>query len=154
VAITVVHKTNKQRMCYYSTSLELLNFPYFSSHPLKLALFDVDDCKLQLKVGAMLAVAYLLVDLFLYQVKLKNKTLCIPDKTDKPPSATKLRKTDAIPSRKCTYSQVSRDGQRNGCFSNIIVMCMPIARQRLGKRIPAKRTHATEGRPLLGTEKI
>jgi hypothetical protein len=32
----------------------------------------------------------------------------------------------------------------------IIVTCIPIARQRLGKHIPAKRTHATEGRPLLG----
>jgi hypothetical protein len=29
-------------------------------------------------------------------------------------------------------------------------MCIPIARQRLGKHIPAKRTHATGGRPLLG----
>jgi hypothetical protein len=29
------------------------------------------------------------------------------------------------------------------------VACIPIARQRLGKHIPAKRTRAT-GRPLLG----
>jgi hypothetical protein len=33
---------------------------------------------------------------------------------------------------------------------NIIVTCIPIARQRNGKHIPAKRMHATEGRPLLG----
>jgi hypothetical protein len=32
----------------------------------------------------------------------------------------------------------------------IIVTCIPIARQRLSKHIPAKRTHVTEGRPLLG----
>jgi hypothetical protein len=35
-----------------------------------------------------------------------------------------------------------------GC--HYILMCIPIARQRLGKNIPVKRTHATEGRPLLG----
>jgi hypothetical protein len=31
-----------------------------------------------------------------------------------------------------------------------VVTCIPIAMQRLGKHIPAKRTHATEGRPWLG----
>jgi hypothetical protein len=30
------------------------------------------------------------------------------------------------------------------------VTCIPIARQRPGKHSPAKRTRATEGRPLLG----
>jgi hypothetical protein len=29
-------------------------------------------------------------------------------------------------------------------------MCIPIAKQRLDKYISAKRTRATEGRPLLG----
>jgi hypothetical protein len=32
----------------------------------------------------------------------------------------------------------------------VLVTCIPIARQRLGKHIPAKHTRATEGRPLLG----
>jgi hypothetical protein len=35
-----------------------------------------------------------------------------------------------------------------------IVTCIPIARRRLGKYIPAKRTRATEGRPLLGNEQV
>jgi hypothetical protein len=30
-----------------------------------------------------------------------------------------------------------------------IMVCIPIARQQLGKHIPAKRMHATEGHPLL-----
>jgi hypothetical protein len=30
-----------------------------------------------------------------------------------------------------------------------IVICIPITRQRLGKHIPAKRTHATIGRQLI-----
>jgi hypothetical protein len=34
------------------------------------------------------------------------------------------------------------------------VMCIPIARQRLGKHIHAKRTPATEGRPLLGNVQV
>jgi hypothetical protein len=86
-----------------------------------------------------------LVDLFFYQVKLKKKAVCIPDNPDKPHSENKLLKTDAIPSRKFAYSQVSKYGKPNSCFGSIIiVMCIPIARQRLGKNIPAKCTHATE----------
>jgi hypothetical protein len=34
------------------------------------------------------------------------------------------------------------------------LMCISIARQRLGEHIPAKRKHAKEGRPLLGTGPI
>jgi hypothetical protein len=34
------------------------------------------------------------------------------------------------------------------------VTCIPIAKQRLGKHIPAKRTHATEGHPLLGNRPV
>jgi hypothetical protein len=34
------------------------------------------------------------------------------------------------------------------------VTCTPIARQRLGKHIPAKRKSATEGRPLLGNRPL
>jgi hypothetical protein len=39
-----------------------------------------------------------------------------------------------------------------GC--HYIVTCIPTARQRLGKHIAAKRTHATEGRPMLGNEPV
>jgi hypothetical protein len=35
-----------------------------------------------------------------------------------------------------------------------VVTCTPIARQRLGKHIPAKRTRSTEGRPLLGNGEV
>jgi hypothetical protein len=35
-----------------------------------------------------------------------------------------------------------------------IVTCIPIARQRLGKHIPSKRTCATEGRPFLGNGQV
>jgi hypothetical protein len=33
-------------------------------------------------------------------------------------------------------------------------MCIPVARQRLGKRIPAKHMHATIGSPLLGNDPV
>jgi hypothetical protein len=35
-----------------------------------------------------------------------------------------------------------------------IVMCIPIARQRLGKHISVKCMRATEGRPLFGNRPI
>jgi hypothetical protein len=35
-----------------------------------------------------------------------------------------------------------------------IVTYIPIARQRLSKHIAVKRTHATEGRPLLGNGSV
>jgi hypothetical protein len=42
------------------------------------------------------------------------------------------------------------------CFSKLkyTVTCIPIARQRLGKHIPAKHTGATEGGPLIGNEPV
>jgi hypothetical protein len=37
------------------------------------------------------------------------------------------------------------------CFLHIVT-CIPIARERLGKNIPAKRTRTAEGHPLFGTD--
>jgi hypothetical protein len=40
--------------------------------------------------------------------------------------------------------------QRSTCMDNVTYEYMLIAKQRLGKHIPMKRTRATKGRPLLG----
>jgi hypothetical protein len=39
-------------------------------------------------------------------------------------------------------------------YENNTVTCIPFARQRLGKHIPAKGTHATIRRPLLGNGQV
>jgi hypothetical protein len=45
--------------------------------------------------------------------------------------------------------EYSRNPQVSFALARFIVTYISIARQRLGKHITAKRTHAIEGRPLL-----
>jgi hypothetical protein len=49
----------------------------------------------------------------------------------------------------CGYKEVTVTITYIFAYTENIVKCIPISRQRLGKHIPAKRTRATEGRPLL-----